>query len=450
MNYSQCMRLLTIIVMLFLLFVAVAPVAALDLKTIDIVVDRNGDAQMKVSYSNNLLETAAIVTNYGDIRQKVEDRFSDAIGKDSSTRCVGPGSTVFSIRNFAEMSGNTFTTPRMDLGKIPDGMGYSFGFIGVGDVSPDITLAFPDNTSRQFSQSTIIPLVTYTLSSDGVTRAPPILPDEMQCGTPADLIAVKKPFAAVATGIAVAMIAGNMAAGAASTAQSAFMGKITAFFQKLFGSIVTSRLSTEEVKRRKLSAKNRNSVFLGFSAIEILAAVTGAVIFGFSFMVAKGTWLDPNTFSIFFIVSGFGIAIHEMAHRFVASRNKGISEFKFWELGTVIMLVTGGLFGLVFAKPYRTVISNAATLEKRSMGIIMLAGPVISVVLALLFLALIPLGGIYSDIGNAGFSVNLLSAVYAMMPFNPMDGEKIFSWSHARWALVFVPLFLFYILILLH
>jgi Zn-dependent protease len=449
------MRLGTSLAVIFLILIVVAPVAALDLKTVDIVVDSNGDALMKVSYSNNLLETAAIATNYGGMRQKVENRFSDAIGKDTSTRCIGPGSTVFSIRNFADMSGNAFTTPRMDLGKIPDGLGYSFGFIGVGDVSPDITIAFPDNTSRQFSQSTIIPLVTYTLRSDGVTRGPPVLPDEMQCGTPADLIAVKKPFAAVATGIAVAVIAGNMAAGAAATAntataQSAFMGKITAFFQKLFGNIVTSRFSTEEMKRRKISAVERNSVFLGFSAIEILAAVTGAVIFGVSFMVAKGSWLDPTTFSIFFIVSGFGIAIHEMAHRFVASRNKGISEFKFWELGTVIMLVTGALFGLVFAKPYRTVISNAATLEKRSLGIIMLAGPVISVVLALLFLTLIPLGGIYSDIGTAGFSVNLLSAVYAMMPFNPMDGEKIYSWSHARWAVVFVPLFLFYLLILLH
>jgi len=449
------MRLVTGLAVIFLLLFAVAPVAALDLKTVDIVVDRNGDALMKVSYSNNLLETATIVTNYGDMRQKVEDRFSDAIGKDTSTRCIGPGSTVLAIRNFADVSKGTFSTPRMNLGKIQERTGNSLGFIGVGDVSPDITIAFPDNTSRHFSQSTVIPEVSQKLRSDGATRSPPVLPDEMRCGTPSDLIAVKKPVAAVATGIAIAAIAGNMAAGAVATvntatAQSALLGKITTFFQHLFGDIATSRFSSEEVKRRKISAIERNRVFLGFSAIEILAAVAGAVIFGLSFTIARGNWLDPTTFSVFFIVSGIGIAIHEMAHRYVAGCNKGLSEFRFWNLGTVIMLLTGALFGLVFAKPYRTLISNSSSLEKRSLGIIMLAGPVISVILALLSLALLPLGGIYSIIGEAGFSVNLLSALYGMMPFNPMDGEQVYDWSRAKWALIFVPIFLIYLVILLH
>jgi len=447
------MRRVTGLLVILLLLIAVPAVTALDLKAISIVVDSNGDALMKVSYSNNLIETAAITTNYGNMRQAVESRFSEAIGKDISTRCIGPDSTVFSIRNFADITGDTFSTPRMDLGKIPESTGTSFGFIGVGDVNPDVTLAFPDNTSRQFSKSTVIPAVSQKLLSGGETRAPPVPPDEMQCGTPADMAAAKKPFAAVATSVAVAAIAGNLAAGAAATANattapSALLGKITAFFQKLLGNIAVGRLSTEEVKRRKIAALKRKEMFLGFSAIEILAAIAGAIIFGVSFTIAKGNWLDVTTFVIFFIVSGIGIAIHEMAHRYVAGRNDGLTEFKFWDIGTVIMLVTGGLFGLVFAKPYRTLISNAASLEKKTLGIIMLAGPVISVILALLFLAIIPLGGMYAIIGEAGFTVNLLSAVYGMMPIVPMDGDKIYKWNRAVWALVFIPIAVFYLLIL--
>jgi hypothetical protein len=447
------MRRVTRLTIILLLLIAVPSVTALDLRAIDIVVDNNGDALMKVSYSENLLETAAITTNYGDIRQKVENRFSEAIGKDITTRCVGPDSTVFSIRNFAEVTGSTFSTPRMDLGKIPESTGNAFGFIGVGGLSPDITIAFPDNTSRYFSHSTVIPAISQKLRTEVTMQNPPISPDDMQCGTPADMAAAKKPFAAVATSVAVAAIAGNLAAGAAATANattatSAIMGKITAFFQKLLGNIAVGRLSTEEVKRRKIAALKRKEIFFGFSAMEIFAAIAGAIIFGISFTIAKGNWLDVTTFVIFFIVSGIGIAIHEMAHRFVAGRNNGLTEFKFWDIGTVIMLVTGGLFGLVFAKPYRTLISNAASLDKKTLGIIMLAGPVISVVLALLFLALIPLGGMYTLIGEAGFTVNLLSAVYGMMPILPMDGDKIFKWNRAAWALVFIPIALFYLLIL--
>jgi Zn-dependent protease len=54
----------------------------------------------------------------------------------------------------------------------------------------------------------------------------------------------------------------------------------------------------------------------------------------------------------------------------------------------------------------------------------------------------------YAVIGAAGFSVNLLSAVYGLMPFIPMDGDKVCKWSRGFWLLAFVPVMVIYLLIL--
>ncbi|HOX34820.1 MAG TPA: hypothetical protein PLO06_03900 [Methanoregulaceae archaeon] len=436
------------LLIIFLLATAL-PASAIDLDTVRIVIDGEGNALMKVSFSINPLETSAVVTNYHNIRQTVEDRFSEAIGKEAETECISPTSVVYSIDHFADVSGATYSTPGMNFEKSLATAGTAYALASAGNAEPDTVIVYPDNTTVFYPDAGAIPAQDYTLQPGGETRPPPDVDSTMQCTTAADLIEFKKPFAAVAVGIAVAAIAGNMAAAASATAsESLLMGKIVAFFQKLFGNIATGRLSIEDVKRRRIAAVQRNEIVFGFSAIEILAGVIGAAIFGVAFMVAKGKLFDADTFAIFFIVSGIGVAVHEMAHRYVAARYQGISEFKFWDLGSVIMLATGGLFGLVFAKPYRTVISNSAALDKKALGIIMLAGPIISVVLALAFLALIPLGGLPATVGEAGFSVNLLSAVYGMMPFIPMDGDKVRKWSLWAWLAVFVPVLVFYFLIL--
>lgn len=445
------MRRATCLLVLILLTTTL-PASAIDLDTVQIIIDSDGNALMKVSYSINALETAAVASNYNNIRQTVEDRLSAAIGKEATTECISPTAAVYTIDHFAEISGDTYSTPGMNFEQSLATAGSLSMIASSGSAAPDTTIIFPDNTTEQYPDAGVIPAQSYTLQPGGETRTPPDTGGTMQCTNPSDLFAFKKPFAAVAVGIAVAAIAGNMAAAASATSAtgspSLFMNKIVAFFQKLFGNVATGRFSTEDVKRRRIAARERNRIVFGFSAVEILAAVMGAVVFGVAFTVAKGKLLDPATFAIFFIVSGIGVALHEMAHRSVAARYRGISEFKFWDLGSIIMLVTGGLFGLVFAKPYRTIISNSATLGKREMGIIMLAGPVTSVLLALAFLALMPFGGLLTAVGEAGFSVNLLSAVYGLMPFIPMDGDRVRKWSIGIWLAVFIPVLLFYLLIL--
>jgi Zn-dependent protease len=78
---------------------------------------------------------------------------------------------------------------------------------------------------------------------------------------------------------------------------------------------------------------------------------------------------------------------------------------------------------------------------------VMVAGPVISISLACLFLLLVPFGGIWVLAGTVGFSANLLEAVYSLMPFHPLDGKGIAGWNKFLWVLIFLPAIVVYLVL---
>jgi Zn-dependent protease len=49
----------------------------------------------------------------------------------------------------------------------------------------------------------------------------------------------------------------------------------------------------------------------------------------------------------------------------------------------------------------------------------------------------------------AGFTLNLMTAVYNLLPFSPMDRKFICEWSRTFWMVTFAPLVLFFILMTL-
>lgn len=110
----------------------------------------------------------------------------------------------------------------------------------------------------------------------------------------------------------------------------------------------------------------------------------------------------------------------------------------------MIMFVTAFFFGSVFALPARTVINDTQKMSKRQRAIVYGAGPLMSFVIFVAFLALIPLGGAIVGLAILGASMHLLSAIYSFMPFDPMDGNKVFGWRKPAWLLTFAPLLVLY------
>ena len=78
------------------------------------------------------------------------------------------------------------------------------------------------------------------------------------------------------------------------------------------------------------------------------------------------------------------------------------------------------------------------------LGIEMVAGPVISIILMLVFLFMVQFGGVWAIAGGLGFTINLITAVYSLIPISTMDGSAIWKWNRALFLVLFIPLIAFY------
>ena len=73
-----------------------------------------------------------------------------------------------------------------------------------------------------------------------------------------------------------------------------------------------------------------------------------------------------------------------------------------------------------------------------------LAGPVVSVLLSLVFLLLYLMKGTFASLALMGLEMSLLTALVTFLPISPMDGERVFKWNKLVWIVVFVPILLAY------
>jgi Zn-dependent protease len=109
------------------------------------------------------------------------------------------------------------------------------------------------------------------------------------------------------------------------------------------------------------------------------------------------------------------------------------------------MFLTAWLFGNAFAQPYRNLVNReGGPDETRETGIEMVAGPVVSIILMVLFLAMVRLGGVWAIAGGVGFTINLITAVYSLMPISTMDGGAIWRWNRSLYLALFIPMIAFY------
>ena len=284
-------------------------------------------------------------------------------------------------------------------------------------------------------QSPVDLIRTATGSNNAPLPTSPVIPD------------VYAPLAAVVAGVAVSVI-GTTAGG--SAAVSWIWDKITQLLEKFFGSEITGLMNSSEIEKRGIHpSENLSAIVLGLSSREMLVIGISACIFAAAFILQNQLDLDLVPVLIFVCVGGITTILHDLAHKYGAYRYGCITEYKVWGLGTVTMLSTAWLFGNAFAKPSRTLVRSEKNLLPEEAAIIKLAGPLMSMGVAIVSLFLIPLGGLFAIAGSAGFSMNLLNSVFSLVPVKPNDGVEIYAWNKLIWAVVFIPLIAFYLYIYL-
>lgn len=134
-------------------------------------------------------------------------------------------------------------------------------------------------------------------------------------------------------------------------------------------------------------------------------------------------------------VVGTGFLFHELAHKLVAQRYKCWAEFR--SFNTMLWLAIGcSLFGFVFAAPGAVMISGTITKDRN--GKISLAGPLMNIILAIIFLGLsfVIKNTLALELFSYGFMINTWLAIFNLIPVWNLDGKKIWQWSKPAWIVV--------------
>lgn len=175
--------------------------------------------------------------------------------------------------------------------------------------------------------------------------------------------------------------------------------------------------------------------------IEIGKAWLGVAL-AFAILQERGAILSGQIFQqlpqfllvlvISALTAGIAVILHEYGHRVVAryfgSDARIIANDSMLIFGIVLALAIGFLF---FAPA--AVVHNIH--DRRKGGIVAAAGPVINMVLALFFAALLlivpglDVPRVVVAVIAYSFMINALLGAFNMLPFGPIDGAKVLAWS---------------------
>ncbi|WP_073311199.1 site-2 protease family protein [Halobaculum gomorrense] len=146
-------------------------------------------------------------------------------------------------------------------------------------------------------------------------------------------------------------------------------------------------------------------------------------------------------FAVSLVTAGVAFLLHELGHKVTAVRFGQRAAFRA-DYGMLFLAVVAALGGFLFAAP--GAVHHVGRITKRQNGLIALAGPVVNLVLAAVFVPLLAIGmagfsALALTLGTYGVAVNLLLAAFNLIPFGPLDGATVRSWSTPVWLAAFLP-----------
>ena len=184
-----------------------------------------------------------------------------------------------------------------------------------------------------------------------------------------------------------------------------------------------------------------------FTGKEIRDLIISFIVIalGFTILYSNGDYSHVTLiFPVVMIGVGAGFIFHELGHKFVAMHYGYYAEYELWPTGLLIALVSS-FFGFIFAAPGAVVIYSNG-MEKKTNGLISIAGPIVNIILGLIFFLILGSLGdfIYTETGAIvylicvlGTRINFFLAAFNLLPIPPLDGSKVMSWSVPVWLITF-------------
>jgi hypothetical protein len=168
------------------------------------------------------------------------------------------------------------------------------------------------------------------------------------------------------------------------------------------------------------------------------------VILGGAFTFITSFGLKIDIFVTWIIISAIVVIVPKAIQYIVAGKKGILAEYRLWWGGILIMILTTVIFRYVFGQPVRTEIEREDECDKKKLAIVMLAGPLVSILLSSIFLVMYLMKGTYASLGLMGLEMSLLTSVVTFLPISPMDGERVYVWNKIIWAVIFFPVLFVY------
>jgi Zn-dependent protease len=192
----------------------------------------------------------------------------------------------------------------------------------------------------------------------------------------------------------------------------------------------------------RITRREEADLFIAWLAISLSFAIIKIAPYGIMGPLLHVTLIDALIYlGIALLTVGIGFILHEMAHKFTAIRYGYWAEFRKDNSMLLVAIAVASLVGFVFAAPGATVIyanaNDGRGLSREENGKISAAGPLVNLLLCILFAVLLVAAGglsslngnILAQIGLAGIQINAMIAAFNMLPFSILDGNKVFSWN---------------------
>ena len=170
---------------------------------------------------------------------------------------------------------------------------------------------------------------------------------------------------------------------------------------------------------------------------------------------------EPTMLAVIALSVGSGFILHELGHKFTAQHYGYTAVYEASPMGLLLAIFLKIITGVVFAAPGAVMIRKRQSYysnddryydmltQSRETWKIALAGPLINVALAVVFMGIMFLSdsALMQTLGLYGAYVNVFLAGFNMIPFGPFDGAKVFKHNPAMWGFIGLPLVLMFLII---
>ena len=170
----------------------------------------------------------------------------------------------------------------------------------------------------------------------------------------------------------------------------------------------------------------------------------------FAYLYSNGTFgMMIYLIPISLVTIGLSFILHELGHKYVAQKYGFFAEFRKWNTGLLIAIITG-LFGFIFLAPGAVYIgSYTGIITDEENGKISIAGPIVNIILAVIFLLIeislkpffllsSPLSTYLMITAMIGFHINRFLALFNLLPIPMLDGSKVMKWNLPLWIVSIV------------